>query len=85
MTTFHHVTEGEFVRLLQTHTLHKFIAQESAQFKGKYHLVGIAPAARTAYAIRQGRINELRKWRLDNLGGFLSKHGVRTFEVQNNL
>ncbi|NOU49965.1 hypothetical protein HG263_05370 [Pseudoalteromonas sp. JBTF-M23] len=79
---FHRVTEGEFVRLFETGVMRKFIAQQSSQ-RNKYHLIGIAPETRTAYTIRHGRVDELRTWRLDNLGQWLAAKKVTSWEVQN--
>lgn len=80
--TFYNVKEGEFVRLMQTNTITKIIAQESIEQLLKFCVVGINPKTNIAYAIRHGRVNEFRTWRLDNLAKFLKGLGVETFEVQ---
>ena len=82
--TFYQVTEGEFSRLVATKSIIKFIAQESEINPLKFTVVGVNPAQRLAYAMRHGRVNELRTWRLDNLAAYLKKLGVTNFEVQFN-
>jgi len=80
--TVHNVKEGEFVRLMETHTITKIIAQESVDQLLKFCVVGINPETNIAYAIRHGRVDEYRTWRLDSLAGFLKGLGVRVWEVQ---
>lgn len=80
--TFYNVKEGEFVRLMQTKTITKIIAQESGELPLKFHVVGINSKTEMAYAIRHGRANHLRTWRLDNLGQFLKSLQVSNWEVQ---
>ncbi|MBO1897595.1 hypothetical protein HNW13_017805 [Shewanella sp. BF02_Schw] len=80
--TFYNVKEGEFVRLIESQSISKIIAQESADSPLKFHVVGINPKAETAYAVRHGRTNVLRTWRLDNLGMFLKELHVTSWEVQ---
>ncbi|BDA63078.1 hypothetical protein [Shewanella xiamenensis] len=79
---FYRVKEGEFVRLLETQTITKIIAQESADLPMKFHVVGINPKGEIAYALRHGRTDTLRTWRLDNLGGFLKPLKISSWEVQ---
>lgn len=77
------VTEGNLKQLIKTGTVTKFIAQESYNEPLKFCLVGINIIAGTAYIVRQGRVNELRFWRLDNLAKFLkSQQSEFTLEVQ---
>ncbi|MGI2040168.1 hypothetical protein ACRN9Z_19145 [Shewanella frigidimarina] len=80
--TFYRVKEGEFVRLMETQTITKIIAQESADLPMKFHVVGINPKTEMAYAIRHGRTDDLRTWRLDNLSQFLKPLQVNSWEVQ---
>ena len=82
--TFYRVKEGEFARLVETESITKFIAQESDITLLKFSLVGINPNQRVAYAVRHGRADELRTWRLDNLASFLKKQGIFSWEVQFN-
>jgi len=82
--TFYRVKEGEFSRLIETQSITKFIAQESELLPLKFSLVGINPEKQLAYIMRHGRSDELRTWRLDNLGAYLKKHGVLRWEVQTN-
>ena len=79
---FYKIKEGEFLRLVETQSITKFIAQESESSPLKFSLVGINPQQRVAYAVRHGRVDELRTWRLDNLALFLKKLGVFNWEVQ---
>ena len=79
---FYKVKEGEFVRFMETKTITKIIVQESVEQKLKFCVVGINPDGNIGYAIRHGRVNEFRTWRLDNLAKFLKSLGVLTFEVQ---
>jgi len=79
---FYRVKEGEFVRQLETKTISKVIAQESINEPLKFVVVGINPNTKIAYAMRHGRLDELRTWRLDNLAKFLKKHAVASFETQ---
>jgi hypothetical protein len=76
------VKEGEFVRQLETNTITKVIAQESQTEPLKFVVVAINAQTKIAYAMRHGRVDELRTWRLDNLAKFLSKHNVPSFETQ---
>lgn len=79
---FYRVKEGEFVRLMETQTITKIIAQESADLPMKFHIVGINPRSEIAYALRHGRTDKLRTWRLDNLGSFLKPLRISSWEVQ---
>ena len=79
---FYKIKEGEFLRLVETQSITKFIAQESESSPLKFSLVGINPQQRVADAVRHGRVDELRTWRLDNLALFLKKLGVFNWEVQ---
>jgi len=81
---FYRVREGEFLRLMETQTIKKIIAQESTDVALKFHVVGINPNAEVAYAIRHGRVDELRTWRLDSLGAFLKPLKISSWEVQFN-
>jgi len=81
--TFYRVKEGEFSRLVETQSITKFIAQESELSPLKFSLVGINPEQQIAYIVRHGRCDELRTWRLDNLGAYIKKLGVERWEVQN--
>lgn len=79
---FYRVKEGEFVRHLETQSITKVIAQESIEEPLKFVVVAINSNTQMAYAMRHGRIDELRTWRLDNLAKFLKKHNVNSFETQ---
>ncbi|WP_338853983.1 hypothetical protein WE348_20370 (plasmid) [Alteromonas macleodii] len=79
---FYRVKEGEFVRHLETKSITKVIAQESIEEPLKFVVVAINANTKMAYAMRHGRVDELRTWRLDNLAKFLKKHNVASFETQ---
>jgi len=81
---FYRIKEGEFARLVETQSITKFIAQESESSPLKFSLVGINPNQQLAYIVRHGRSDELRTWRLDNLGAFLKKLGINRWEVQSS-
>lgn len=81
----HNVTEGEFIRLMQTQTITKLIAQESVNQPLKFCVVGVNPHTSIAYAIRHGRVNEYRTWRADNLAKFFKGLGVASFETQYHI
>ena len=76
------ITEGEFVRQLQTKSITKVIAQESIEEPLKFVVVAINSNTQMAYAMRHGRTDELRTWRIDYLAKFLRKHDVCSFETQ---
>jgi hypothetical protein len=63
----------------------KFFAQESRQQPDKYHLLGINKQSKIGYAVRHGRINEMRTWRLDRLVLLIKRLGIHGFNVINNL
>ena len=78
---FHKITEGEFIRLLQSGSISRVNAQEVRAGALKFAVVAINTSSQLAYVMRHGRIDEPRTWRLDNLAKFLSKHGVSGFET----
>lgn len=79
---FYRVTEGEFIRMIETKTISKVIAQESFDQPLKFHVAGLNEQTNIAYMMRHGRVNELRTWRLDRLAMFLKNLDVPTFETQ---
>lgn len=79
---FHRVTEGEFIRMIETKTISKVIAQESFDKPLKFHVAGLNEQTNIAYMMRHGRVNELRTWRLDRLAMFLKGLNVPVFETQ---
>jgi hypothetical protein len=79
--TFYNVKEGEFVRLIESNTITKIIVQESVEQHLRFCVVGVS-SNNIAYAIRHGRVNEFRTWRLDNLAKFLKGLGVVSYETQ---
>lgn len=81
---FNHVTEGEFTRLLATQSITRILARENEFEPLKFCLVGIDTNNKIAYAVRHGRCNELRHWRLNSLAAFLKSHHVTKWETQFN-
>ena len=80
---FERVTEGEFYRLAESGGITDVILQESQQSLNEFNVVGINSERGVAYAIRHGRVDELRSWkRLDRLAIQLKEHGILTFKVQ---
>lgn len=82
---FYNITEGEFKRMIETKTISKIIAQESFDKPLKFHVAGLNEKTNIAYMMRYGRVNELRTWRLDNLGMFLKGLQIEVFETQFKL
>ena len=78
---FYNIKEGEFVRLLETKSITKVIEQEKENETVKFLVVAINAQTEMAYAMRHGRVNAPRTWRLDNLAKFLRKHNVTDFET----
>lgn len=79
---FHQVKEGEFRRLAETKTMTKILAQESTEFPNKFHLVGIDQVNNIGYAVRHGRVVELRVWRIDILVNQARDMGIEKIDVQ---
>ena len=80
---FERVTEGEFFRLAESAGITDVILQESERYRNEFNVVGINSARGVAYAIRHGRVDELRSWkRLDRLALQLKQHGILAFKVQ---
>ncbi len=76
----HRVKEGEFKRLAETPAIKSLLAVESNLNAGKFSLFGIADEA--LYAVRHGRVDELREWRLDILGLLAKELGFESIEVR---
>lgn len=66
-----HIKEGEFKRLAQANAFDGVLAQESSQTPGKFYLIGVSFSRQTQYAVRAGRTNTLRAWRLDHLAALV--------------
>jgi hypothetical protein len=79
---FHRITEGEFIRQLQSGSITRINAQELEPGSLKFAVVAVNASRQIAYVMRHGRVDEPRTWRLDNLAKFLRKHGVAAFETQ---
>jgi hypothetical protein len=82
---FHQIKEGEFIRLVEAGGINEVFAQESQQQPDKYHLLGINKQSKIGYAVRHGRVNEMRSWRLDRLVLLIKRLGIRGFNVINHL
>lgn len=78
---FKRIKEGEFKRLIETKTISSMIAQESNHESNKFSLFGIDETNQIGYAIRHGRVDELRTWRLDILSAFVKSLGFTSIEV----
>lgn len=78
---FSRVKEGEFKRLVETKTITTLIAQESNNEHNKFSLFGIDEKNQLGYAVRHGRIYELRTWRLDILSALVKSLGFTSIEV----
>jgi hypothetical protein len=78
---FNRVKEGEFKRLVDTKTITALIAQESNNEHNKYSLFGIDENNQLGYAVRHGRVDELRTWRLDILSALVKSLGFTSIEV----
>ncbi|OCH42331.1 hypothetical protein [Aliivibrio fischeri] len=75
------VKEGEFKRLIKTRTVTTLLAQESNVKDGKFSLFGIDENNQQGYAIRHGRVDVLRTWRIDVLSAFAKSLGFTSIEV----
>lgn len=78
---FSRVKEGEFKRLVETKTITTLIAQESNNEHNKFSLFGIDEKNQLGYAVRHGRVDELRTWRLDMLSASVKSLGFKSIEV----
>ncbi len=77
-----HIKEGEFKRLAQMGVFEGVLAQESLKTPGKYHLIGVSFSKQVQYAVRAGRTDTLREWRLDILATLVKSLGMTRFEVR---
>ena len=83
------LTQGNFVQLIDSKSITKFIAklESDSDTDAKYSLIGINENQGLAYVMVKGRgkvdEKEARTWRLDRLADFLKSHDVQAFEVRN--
>ncbi|GAB6264274.1 hypothetical protein PSSHI_45180 [Photobacterium sp. R1] len=70
--------------MAETPTIKDLFAVESNINPGKFSLFGIAEGGELVYAVRHGRVDELREWRLDNLGILVKELGFDSIEVRFN-
>ncbi len=78
----HQVTEGEFRRLAATKSMTRFIAQEAANASSKFHLLGVDEHNQIIYAVRHGRVPDLRTWRIDILVELVKSLGADVTRIE---
>ncbi len=76
------IKEGEFKRLAQAKVFDGMLAQESSKTPGKFHLIGVSFSQQVQYAVRAGRTDTLREWRMDRLVVQLKTLGIMRLEVR---
>ena len=76
------VKEGEFKRLAQLNAFDGILAQESPKTPNKFHLIGVNFSQQAQYAVRAGRTDTLREWRMDNLLALVKSLGLSRMEVR---
>ena len=76
------IKEGEFKRLAQAKAFDGVLAQESSKTPGKFHLIGVNFSRQVQYAVRAGRTNTLREWRMDHLATLVKSLGVVRMEIR---
>lgn len=79
---FERIKEGEFKRLAQMGVFEGVLAQESSKIANKYHLIGVSFSKQVQYAVRAGRTDALREWRLDNLATLVKSLKLSRMEVR---
>ena len=77
-----YIKEGEFKRLAQMKVLEGILAQESSKTPNKFHLIGVSFSQQVHYAVRAGRTNTLREWRMDNLVVLVKSLGLSEIQVR---
>ena len=77
-----HVKEGEFKRLAQLNAFEGVLAQESSTTANKFHLIGVNFSQQVQYAVRAGRTDTLRAWRMDHLTQLVKSLGIARMEVR---
>lgn len=77
-----HIKEGEFKRLALAKAFDGVLAQESSHTPGKFHLIGVSFSRQAQYAVRAGRANTLRAWRMDHLAALVKSLGIMRMEVR---
>ncbi len=76
------IKEGEFKRLAQLNVFEGILAQESSKTPNKFHLIGVSFTQQVQYAVRAGRTNTLREWRMDRLTALVKSLGLSRMEVR---
>ncbi len=76
------IKEGEFKRLAQAKAFDSVLAQESSKTPGKFHLIGVSFSRQVQYAVRAGRTNTLREWRMDHLAVLVKSLGIMRMEIR---
>lgn len=77
-----HIKEGEFKRLALAKAFDGVLAQESSHTPGKFHLIGVSFSRQAQYAVRAGRTDTLRVWRIDHLTALVQSLGIMRMEVR---
>ncbi len=77
-----HIKEGEFKRLALAKAFDGVLAQESSHTQDKFHLIGVSFSRQAQYAVRAGRTNTLRAWRIDHLAALVKSLGIMRMEVR---
>lgn len=76
------IKEGEFKRLAQAKAFDGVLAQESSKTPDKFHLIGVSFSRQVQYAVRAGRTNTLREWRMDHLAALVKSLGIMRMEIR---
>lgn len=76
------IKEGEFKRLAQLKAFEGVLAQESSTIENKFHLIGVNFTQQVQYAVRAGRTDTLRAWRMDHLTALIKSQGITRMEVR---
>jgi len=76
------IKEGEFKRLAQLNAFEGVLAQESSTVENKFHLIGVSFTQQVQYAVRAGRTDTLRAWRMDHLTHLVKSLGLKKIEVR---
>lgn len=79
---FERIKEGEFKRLAQLNVFEGVLAQESSMTPNKFHLIGVSFTQQVQYAVRAGRTDTLREWRMDHLVTLVKSLGLTRMEVR---
>ena len=79
--TYSKIKEIEFVRMINTGTITKFIVQEDVNKPYKFCINGIDPKNMIVYSIRHGRTSDYRSRTLEYILKFFKKNNVLAWET----